>query len=122
MTEYLLFSALTYPNIDPIIVQFGPIAIRWYSLAYLGGLIFAGVYMSRLIRVKAPPCNQEQISDYIFWAMMGIIFGGRLGYVLFYNFSYYLSNPGRYYCRLGRRHVISRRFHRRLRQYNLFLP
>lgn len=94
MTEYLLFSALSYPNIDPILVQFGPIAIRWYSLSYLGGLIFAWIYMGRLIRVNAAPCNQEQVSDYIFWAMMGIIFGGRLGYVLFYNFSYYIDNIG----------------------------
>jgi len=94
MTEYLLFSALSYPNIDPILVQFGPIAIRWYSLSYLGGLIFAWVYMGRLIRVSAAPCNQEQVSDYIFWAMMGIIFGGRLGYVLFYNFGYYINNIG----------------------------
>ncbi len=94
MTEYLLFSALTYPNIDPILVQFGPIAIRWYSLAYLGGLVFAWIYMSRLIRIKPAPCTQEQVSDYIFWAMMGIIFGGRLGYVLFYNPGYYLRNLG----------------------------
>ena len=94
MTEYLLFSALTYPNIDPILFELGPIVIRWYSLAYLGGLIFAWVYMSRLLRVKPAPCTQEHVSDFIFWAMMGIIIGGRLGYVLFYNPSFYLSNPG----------------------------
>ena len=94
MTEFLLFSVLTYPDIDPILIQFGPIAIRWYSLAYLGGLVFAWVYMSRLIKVKAAPATQEHVSDYIFWAMMGIILGGRLGYVLFYNPSYYLNNIG----------------------------
>ena len=50
--------------------------------------------MSRLIKVKAAPATQEHVSDYIFWAMMGIILGGRLGYVLFYNPSYYLNNIG----------------------------
>ncbi len=93
MTEYFLFSILTYPHIDPIIFQFGPLAIRWYSLSYLGGLLFAWFYMSRLIKITAPPCKQVHISDFIFWAMMGIIIGGRLGYVLFYNSSYYFSNP-----------------------------
>jgi phosphatidylglycerol:prolipoprotein diacylglycerol transferase len=52
MTEYLLFSALAYPNIDPIIFEFGPLAIRWYSLAYLGGILFAWFYMGRLITTK----------------------------------------------------------------------
>jgi phosphatidylglycerol---prolipoprotein diacylglyceryl transferase len=94
MTEYLLFSALSYPNIDPILFELGPVVIRWYSLSYLGGLLFAWFYMSRLIRVKAPPCNQEQVSDYIFWAMLGIILGGRIGYVFFYNLSYYSNNIG----------------------------
>lgn len=94
MTEYLLFSALTYPNIDPILFEFGFIVIRWYSLAYIGGLAFAWLYMGRLIKLKPAPCTQEHISDYIFWAMMGIIFGGRLGYVLFYNPGYYVSNLG----------------------------
>lgn len=94
MIENLFFSALSYPNIDPILLQIGPVAIRWYSLSYLGGLVFAWAYMSRLIRVQAPPCNQEQVSDYIFWAMMGIVLGGRIGYVLFYNASYYAQNIG----------------------------
>ena len=92
MTEYLLFSALSYPNIDPILFEIGPIVIRWYSLSYLGGLVFAWAYMTRLIRVKAPPCTQQHISDYIFWAMLGIVLGGRIGYVLFYNASYYMNN------------------------------
>ena len=94
MTEYLLFSALAYPNIDPIIFEFGPLAIRWYSLAYLGGILFAWFYMGRLITTKKPPCTHEHISDYIFLAMMGIIIGGRLGYVFFYNPNYYLHNIG----------------------------
>jgi phosphatidylglycerol---prolipoprotein diacylglyceryl transferase len=94
MTEFLLSSALSYPNIDPILFQIGPFAIRWYSLSYLGGLILAWYYMSKLINVKAPPCKQIHISDFIFWAMMGIIIGGRLGYVLFYNPGYYLHNLG----------------------------
>jgi phosphatidylglycerol:prolipoprotein diacylglycerol transferase len=94
MTEFLLSAALNYPDIDPVLFELGPIVIRWYSLAYIGGLIFAWVYMSRLIRIQPAPCTQEHVSDYIFWAMMGIILGGRLGYVLFYNFGYYINNLG----------------------------
>lgn len=92
MAEFLFFSILSYPDIDPILVQIGPIAIRWYSLSYLGGLLFAWFYMTKLIKVKAAPCTKEHISDFIFWAMMGIIIGGRLGYVLFYNLSFYMKN------------------------------
>jgi len=92
MNGYLLFSALVYPDINPVLFAMGPIVIRWYSLAYIGGIMFAWHYMSRLIRLKAPPCNQEQVSDFIFWAMLGIILGGRLGYVLFYNPGYYINH------------------------------
>ncbi|HEC00403.1 MAG TPA: prolipoprotein diacylglyceryl transferase [Sphingomonadales bacterium] len=94
MLEYLFSATLTYPNISPDIVSFGPITIRWYSMAYLAGWGLAWLYMLRLIKHKGAPCTAAQVGDFFFWAMVGIILGGRLGYVLFYNFSFYLSHPG----------------------------
>ncbi|MCK5423874.1 MAG: prolipoprotein diacylglyceryl transferase [Emcibacter sp.] len=94
MLEFLLSSTLTFPNISPDLISFGPFTIRWYSLAYLAGWGFAWFYMLQLIKKKGAPCTPVQVGDFAFWAMMGVIFGGRLGYVLFYNFSYYLSHPG----------------------------
>ncbi|MCF8473715.1 MAG: prolipoprotein diacylglyceryl transferase [Emcibacter sp.] len=93
MLEILLSNALNYPNISPEIVKIGPLTIRWYSMAYLLGWGFAWYYMLQLIKKKGSPCNAAQIGDFAFWAMMGVILGGRLGYVLFYNFSYYMSHP-----------------------------
>ena len=93
MIEFLLSSALTYPDIDPILVQFGPVAIRWYSLAYLAGWFLGWGYMLKLIKVKGAPCNKQHVADFAFWAMVGTIIGGRLGYVIFYKPSLYISNP-----------------------------
>lgn len=93
MLEILLSSSLTYPDISPDIIKIGPLTIRWYSMAYLGGWAFAWFYMLKMIKKKGAPCTAEQVGDFAFWAMMGVIFGGRFGYVLFYNFSYYLNHP-----------------------------
>ncbi|WP_138380279.1 prolipoprotein diacylglyceryl transferase [Luteithermobacter gelatinilyticus] len=93
MIEVLLSSALAYPEIDPVLIEIGPLAIRWYSLAYLLGWILGWVYLLRLIRHRGAPCSAQDISDYAVWAMAGTILGGRLGYVLFYNLSYYLDHP-----------------------------
>lgn len=94
MLEYLLSATLTFPNISPDIISFGPLTIRWYSMAYLAGWAIAWFYMLQLIKKRGAPCSAEQVGDFAFWAMMGVIIGGRLGYVLFYNFSHYLSHPG----------------------------
>lgn len=76
---------LIHPEIDPIIFQVGPVAVRWYGLMYLLG--FAGFYFlmrSRLGRQDSPFKNTEQISDFLFYGALGVILGGRLGYCLFY--------------------------------------
>lgn len=93
MIEYFTTAALTYPTIDPILVQIGPLAIRWYSLAYLGGLGLGWFYMLRIIKLRGAPCNATQVGDFIFWAMMGVILGGRTGSMLFYNFDQFAQNP-----------------------------
>jgi len=94
MLEILLSATLTYPDISPIIAKIGPLTIRWYSMAYLFGWAIAWFYMLQLIKRKGAPCTAAQVGDFAFWAMMGVILGGRIGYVLFYNFSYYHGHPG----------------------------
>ena len=90
--------ALPFPTIDPVIVSFGPFAIRWYALAYVAGLLI-GWWM--LIRIAEKPPAPDQpavinrlgVDDFLLWATLGIILGGRMGYVLFYQGSYYLDDP-----------------------------
>ena len=89
----MLTLALAFPNIDPVLIEIGPFAIRWYALGYIAGL-FGGVYFMRRL-VMHPPAlmTPQQVDDFLLWAMGGVIFGGRLGYVLFYKPSFYLANP-----------------------------
>ncbi len=84
---------LIYPKIDPIAMQIGPLAIRWYGLMYLAGFAAAWWLGLRRIRAGAAPINREQFDDLIFFAVLGVILGGRLGYVLFYKPGYYLNHP-----------------------------
>ncbi|MBE0531394.1 MAG: prolipoprotein diacylglyceryl transferase [Rhodospirillales bacterium] len=85
--------AIAFPNIDPVLVQFGPLMIRWYSLAYVAGLVPGWCYIRLL--AKRPPARLDarDIDDFLVWATLGVILGGRLGYVLFYNGDYFLANP-----------------------------
>ena len=87
------FFAIPYPVIDPVIVQFGPLAIRWYSLAYIGGLLLGWRYMIRLAARPPVVASRETIDDFLVWATLGVVLGGRIGYVLFYNFAYYADHP-----------------------------
>lgn len=87
---------LPYPNIDPVAVQLGPLPIRWYSLGYIGGVVLGWLYLVRLIKNptlwrSAPPLARRQLDDVIFWVALGIILGGRLGYLLFYEPSILLE-------------------------------
>ncbi|KZL18063.1 Prolipoprotein diacylglyceryl transferase [Pseudovibrio axinellae] len=90
--------AIPFPTIDPVLISFGPLAIRWYALAYIAGILLAWRYMIVSVRNKAlwnktPHPNTTDIDDFVMWATLGIVLGGRLGYVLFYNLPYYLDNP-----------------------------
>ncbi|CAN7404980.1 prolipoprotein diacylglyceryl transferase [Devosia sp. LjRoot3] len=90
---------MPFPNIDPIAFAIGPVAIRWYALAYLFGVLLGAGYGYLLLRNErlwhkgAPPFPAKDIWDFAFWAMLAIVIGGRTGYVLFYNLPYYLQNP-----------------------------
>ena len=85
---------LVHPNFDPVALSIGPVAIRWYGLMYLiafGLFFFLGRYRSRNDRWRG--IAPELIDDLLFYGVLGVILGGRLGYVLFYKFGYYLQHP-----------------------------
>ena len=88
-----LLSYLAFPDIDPIAVQIGPIAIRWYALAYITGMLLGWRLMLRLIRLPGAPMTRADTDDFVVWAITAVILGGRLGYVLFYNPAYYAAHP-----------------------------
>ncbi|MER2268394.1 prolipoprotein diacylglyceryl transferase [Methylobacterium oxalidis] len=90
--------ALPFPAIDPVAVAIGPITIKWYALAYIAGLVGGWYYARRLVMadglwgvVRRPTLND--IDDLIVWVALGVVLGGRLGYVLFYNLPMYLADP-----------------------------
>ena len=81
------------PSIDPVIFSFGFLDIRWYSLAYIFGLIFGLILIKRLNRIKGNLISINQLDNFFIWAVIGIIFGGRIGYVLFYQTYLFIENP-----------------------------
>jgi len=85
---------MDFPNIDPVIFRiYGPIALNWYGLTYLAG--FAGAWWLGTRRSKLPnsPFTADQVSDFLFYAFLGVILGGRIGYVLFYQFDHFIADP-----------------------------
>ncbi|MGM3216507.1 prolipoprotein diacylglyceryl transferase [Pseudomonas sp. PhalM4] len=84
---------LTYPNIDPIALTLGPLKIYWYGLMYLVGIGGAWLLAARRLPSFDRSWTRQDLSDLIFWLSMGVILGGRIGYVLFYNLPEYLAEP-----------------------------
>jgi phosphatidylglycerol:prolipoprotein diacylglycerol transferase len=85
---------LTHPQIDPVAIQIGPLAIRWYGLMYLVGFAAAyGLGRLRIARAAAGRVTLPVLDDLLFYGVLGVILGGRLGYVLFYKPGYYLAHP-----------------------------
>lgn len=84
---------LTYPHFNPIAVALGPLKIHWYGIMYLVG--FVSTWMLGTYRSRKPwsKLNAEQVADAIFYGALGVILGGRIGYVIFYDLPYYLHNP-----------------------------
>lgn len=92
--------ALTFPDIDPVALALGPLEIRWYALAYLAGFLLGWAYALYLARLpdngKNPgssAIDKSALDDFMPWAILGVILGGRLGYALFYQPSLYLHDP-----------------------------
>ena len=82
-----------YPAIDPIILSLGPLAIRWYGLAYLAAFATCWWLGNRQTEQRFPSWTREQVSDVVFYGALGAVLGGRLGYVLFYGFDSFLRDP-----------------------------
>jgi phosphatidylglycerol:prolipoprotein diacylglycerol transferase len=82
-------------NFDPVLIDFGFIEIRWYSLSYIVGIILGWVYATKIIKISKIEKYFEEFKfdDFVIYLILGIIIGGRLGYVFFYNFEYYLNQP-----------------------------
>jgi phosphatidylglycerol:prolipoprotein diacylglycerol transferase len=89
MTEQFL----QFPIIDPIIFSIGPIALRWYGMMYLIGFVVAMFLANRAADKSAGEWTRDQVSDLLFYSFLGVILGGRIGYVLFYQWEYFLADP-----------------------------
>ena len=94
----MILPAIPFAAIDPVLIQIGPLAIRWYALAYIAGILLAWLYVRKMVLNPNLWGNQNkptisEVDDFVIWATLGIILGGRLGYVLFYNPIFYLSHP-----------------------------
>jgi phosphatidylglycerol:prolipoprotein diacylglycerol transferase len=92
------FLTIAFPAIDPVAISIGPFAIRWYALAYIVGIVLGWLYARALVRSEKPwggpaPITTPQLDDFILWVTLGIIIGGRAGYVLFYNPAFFLQHP-----------------------------
>src|SRR3954469_4944831 len=90
---------IAFPVFDPVAIAIGPFLIRWYALAYIAGIVIGWVYARSLIKNerlwgdRPAPVSLLQMDDFILWVTLGIILGGRLGEVLFWNFPYYYAHP-----------------------------
>ncbi|OBT06637.1 prolipoprotein diacylglyceryl transferase [Vibrio sp. UCD-FRSSP16_10] len=84
---------LTFPHIDPVLLEIGPISIRWYGLMYLLGFAFAMWLANRRADKPNSGWTREQVSDLLFLGFLGVVVGGRIGYVIFYHFDLFLDNP-----------------------------
>jgi phosphatidylglycerol:prolipoprotein diacylglycerol transferase len=89
---------IAFPVFDPVAIAIGPIAIRRYALGYIGGIVFGWIYARSLLKNETlwsgpAPISLPQIDDFILWVTVGIILGGRTGYVLFYNLPFFIHHP-----------------------------
>ncbi|MEO1199014.1 MAG: prolipoprotein diacylglyceryl transferase [Pseudomonadota bacterium] len=91
--------AIQFPLIDPVLIDIGPFELRWYALAYVAGLLLGWWYCLRLAGKSVHyagvevPVTRHALDDFLVWVTLGVVLGGRLGFVLFYNPGYYLANP-----------------------------
>ena len=89
---------IAFPAFDPVLIRLGPIAIRWYALAYIVGILVGWAYARAIIKREAlwggrPAMTVRDYDDFVLWVTLGIILGGRMGYVLFYNPAYFAAHP-----------------------------
>ena len=84
---------IPFPAIDPVLIAIGPFAIRWYALAYIAGLLIGWRYCVAIARRPPHVIDPPLLDDFLVWVTLGVVLGGRIGYVLFYNLPYYSGNP-----------------------------
>jgi phosphatidylglycerol:prolipoprotein diacylglycerol transferase len=89
----LMLPVLMFPQFDPVFVHLGPLAIRWYALAYIAGIVIGLQFLRRLVVLPPKASSVAQAEDFLTWVTLGVVLGGRLGYVLFYQPSFYLTHP-----------------------------
>jgi len=85
--------AIPFPALDPVAIAFGPFAIRWYALAYIVALLIGWRYCLALAHRAPQLVRRADVDDFLVWATLGVILGGRVGYVLFYKPGYYIEHP-----------------------------
>jgi len=94
----LILPILPFPQINPVLISIGPLAVRWYALAYIVGIIAGWFYARSIIATRklwgrASPITIAEFDDFVVWITLGIIVGGRIGYVLFYNLPHFAAHP-----------------------------
>jgi phosphatidylglycerol:prolipoprotein diacylglycerol transferase len=88
-----MIYSLVFPAFDPVLIAVGPFMVRWYALAYIVSLVAGWRIVRHLVRRGPPVATAEQVDDFLTWATLGVVLGGRLGYVLFYQPSHYFTHP-----------------------------
>lgn len=88
-----MLPVIAFPAIDPVALEIGPFQLRWYALAYIGGIVLGWWLARRICALPPQAATKEQVDDAVTWVTLGIILGGRLGYVLFYRPGDYLAAP-----------------------------
>src|SRR3546814_2903881 len=89
----ILLLALQHPDFDPVAFSIWIFDVRWYALAYIAGLLLAWGYCRWMSKLPPQRLKPIDFDDFLLWATLGVVLGGRLGYVLFYKPDYYLANP-----------------------------
>lgn len=92
------FLLIAFPVFNPVAIQLGPFAVRWYALAYITGIVLGWLYARAILKNERlwggpAPISLAQLDDFILWVTLGIILGGRTGYVLFYNLPFFIAHP-----------------------------
>jgi phosphatidylglycerol:prolipoprotein diacylglycerol transferase len=89
---------MQFPNIDPVFLRIGPLQFRWYGLMYILGFIATYFILRSESARKKLPLTKDDVADLVFYGAMGVVLGGRLGYILFYNLGFYLATPLRVFA------------------------
>lgn len=90
---------MNFPNIDPVAFSLGPLSVKWYGIAYVVSILLGWLYARKLVqtpqiwRAETPALTTQDLDDFIFWAAIGIVLGGRLGYIFFYDFPRFAADP-----------------------------